>query len=154
MFNKLIRQDGFYAGNFSKNVDGENRLFFSVIFFIGDSIFYIMKKVDASVTIDNKLIQVFKDSHSKAIKDVKSGEITIENSPLNFAKYNEKSGTVTAEFKDGTDDVKFILVPIIFSGALLYVELEGYKIDWSNPTDNGLKKRRIINGEKIKFFKY
>ena len=153
LFKKLARVDGFYGGNIFKTVDREQRYFVTIIQFVGDSIIFTMEQVDTPIQFDDSIIQTLKDNVKNVTTRIRNGEITRENSPEYFSKYKEASRMVTAEFKDGTDMVKLILVSNILGGALLYVDLEGYQIDQIISSNTGFKKRRIIDGAKIKFFR-
>jgi hypothetical protein len=151
-FKKLVRADGFYAGNIFKTVDSEQRYFVTTIQFVGESIIFNMEQVDKPVQFDDVIIQALKDNAETVIAGIQNGEITQENSPRHVAKYEEVPRMVRAEFDDGSDTVKLILVADIFGGVLLYVDLEGYQIDQIISSNSGFKKRRVIDGAIIKFF--
>ena len=154
IFNKIAREDGFYAGNICKIVDGEKRNLIIIIFFFKEFIFFQMEQVDAPLLVNQNFILDLKDQHHKLAKAIQTGEVKEDDFPKEMAKYTETIESLRANFFDGTDDVKLTLLPRLFNGVLMYLELEGYKVDWLYPDNSGIKKRKIIDGEKVNFFVY
>jgi len=150
----IARQDGFYGGSIEKFVDGEKRYFFIAFFFVNDYIFFQMDQVENPISIDKTFVSEVREQHHKISTAVLDKEITPEENPRELSRYTETPESLSAQFLDGSDDVKLILLPRFFNGVLLYMELEGYQIDWFDHSNSGFKKRVVIEGAKISFFHY
>lgn len=154
ILNKIARGDGFYADNIYKLVDRENRCFFATIFFVKNFIFFRLEPIDKPVLMNESFISVIKAQHYKISREIQTKQITQDEFPKELSTYTETSESLKAKFVDGTDDMKLTLFPRIFNGVLLNIELEGFQMDWINPTSSGIKNRKVIEGTKIKFFHY
>lgn len=152
MMGKIIKYDGIYLKNYKIN----NKPLFIAVCFIEDYLYFDMQPIDEPVSITSFVLEDLASARVEIYEAIKNNDTDAPDLINQLTKYTVKSnGIVEARFPDLSFIHKdIILLPQLFGGVKLIVDIKSNEYDFSNYDNSGPKTRRLINNISLKYYKF